>query len=249
MTTLARRAVAKIFRILGFKPPIRFGSLRRLTPVSRSFGLDRGGPIDRYYIEKFLRQHCEDVRGRVLEAGGLVSYTRQFGERRVSQADVLYPKSGFPDGTVVGDLESGVGIPSDAYDCIILTQVFPFIYDLRAAVRNSFRALRPGGVLLVTLPGISQICRYDMQQWGDYWRFTDASARKLFADVFHAPNVTVESHGNVLVACSFLHGLGSRELSRKELDYLDPDYQLSIAVRAEKPPQDGNASIRTEVSR
>lgn len=241
MATLAHRAVAKFLRVLGIEPPIRFGSLRRVTPVSRSFGLDRGGPIDRYYIEKFLRKYRNDIRGSVLEAGGLVNYTRQFGEGRVSRSDILYPKSGFPDGTVVGDLESGKGIPADTYDCMILTQVFPFIYDLRAAVRNSFRALRPGGTLLATLPGISQICRYDMQQWGDYWRFTEASTHRLFSDVFRAPNVIVEIHGNVLVACAFLHGLGSRELSRQELDFMDPDYQFSIAVRAVKPHDVGNA--------
>jgi hypothetical protein len=32
--------------------------------------------------------------------------------------------------------------------------------------------LKPGGVLLATVSGISQISRYDMYRWGDYWRFT-----------------------------------------------------------------------------
>ena len=246
MVRLGRRVVAKIFRVLGIIPPIRFGSLRRVTPVSRSFGLDRGGPIDRYYIEGFLRRHVNDIRGSVLEAGGLVNYTKEFGGKHVSRADVLYPKSGFPDGTIVGDLESGAGISSDTYDCIILTQVYPFIYDLHAAVRNTFRALRPGGILLATLPGISQICRYDMQQWGDYWRFTDASARRLFGDVFQTPDLTVEAYGNVMVACAFLHGLGRRDLTLEELDYSDPDYQLSIAVRAVKPRSNVDVSSGTE---
>ena len=31
----------------------------------------------------------------------------------------------------------------------------------------------PGGSLLLTVPGISQIARYD-DHWGDYWRFTSA---------------------------------------------------------------------------
>jgi hypothetical protein len=43
------------------------GDLRRLTPLSRCFGFDRGKPVDRYYIENFLASRAGDVRGRVLE--------------------------------------------------------------------------------------------------------------------------------------------------------------------------------------
>jgi hypothetical protein len=45
--------------------PVRWGSLRRLTPVSRVFGFDRGLPLDRHYIEDFLRTHSADIAGRV----------------------------------------------------------------------------------------------------------------------------------------------------------------------------------------
>ena len=113
--------------------------------------------------------------------------------------------------------------------------MYPFIYDVKAAVAHTFRALKPGGVVLATLPGISQICRYDMEQWGDYWRFTDASVRRLFGDVFGADNVSVETYGNVLAVNAFLQGLPSSELRPEELDFNDPDYQLSICVRAVRP--------------
>ena len=43
---------------------VDFGGLRRLTPVSRAFGFDRGLPIDRYYIERFLAAHAEDAEKR-----------------------------------------------------------------------------------------------------------------------------------------------------------------------------------------
>src|SRR5512134_1109854 len=142
---------------------VRFGLLRRVTPISRSFGMDRGGPIDRYYIDAFLERHRADIRGRVLEAGGFTNYTRRFGADRVTCGDILYPKPGFPDGTLVGDLTTGEGIPSDAFDCLIMTQVFFCIYDLAEVVATCQRALKPGGVLLATLPGISQICSYDRQ--------------------------------------------------------------------------------------
>ena len=212
---------------------VRWGTLRRLTPVSRVFGFDRGLCIDRYYIENFLARHADDIRGRVLEIGD-DAYTRRFGEERVTRSDVLHVAEGNPKATIVADLTCADHIPTDAFNCIIFTQTLLFIYDVRTALRHLHRILKPGGVLLATFPGISQISRYDMERWGDYWRFTDASARRLFSDVFGPENVTVETCGNVLVACAFLHGLAAQELNPEELDYHDPDYQVLITVRAVK---------------
>jgi SAM-dependent methyltransferase len=225
-----RRLLAKISSELA----VRLGLLRRVRPIGRSFGIERGGPIDRYYIDAFIARHRHDIRGVVLEAGGFTSYTERFGEDRVTRGEVLYPKPGFPDGTLVGDLVTGEGIPSDAFDCLILTQVFPFIYDLPAAVMTCHRALKPDGVLLATLPGISQIVGYDRENWGDFWRFTDGAVTRLFGDAFGPANVTVETHGNVFVACAFLHGLSAKDLTSAELSYHDPAFQLSITARAVK---------------
>lgn len=197
------------------------------------FGFDRGLPIDRYYIESFLRSSSDDIRGRVLEIGD-AGYTLRFGGDRVVKSDVLHVTGENPHATLVGDLTTGTGIPSAAFDCLILTQTFPFIYDVQNAARNSHRALTAGGVLLATFAGISQISRYDMERWGDYWRFTSASAGRLFGDVFGLEKVTVETHGNVLTACAFLQGLASHELKQSELDTRDPDYQVIVTVRAVK---------------
>src|SRR3990170_7811785 len=48
---------------------VRFGDLRGVEPISREFGFDRGLPVDRHYIERFLSAHSSDIRGRVLEIG------------------------------------------------------------------------------------------------------------------------------------------------------------------------------------
>jgi glycosyltransferase involved in cell wall biosynthesis len=213
---------------------IRLGDLRRLTPVSRKFGWDRGGlPVDRYYIEQFLQQHAGDIRGRVLEARD-DAYTRRFGGASVTRADVLHPTRDNPRATLVADLTRGESIPTDTFDCVLLTQVLPFISDLHAAIATVHRILRPGGVALITVPGISQIVRYDMDRWGDYWRFTTLSARRLFEAAFPSGTVAVEAHGNVLAATAFLHGLSTRDLRPDELEYRDPDYEVLITVRAVK---------------
>jgi SAM-dependent methyltransferase len=216
------------------RPPVagrvRFGSLRRLTPVSRNFGWERGGPIDRYYIEDFLARHAGRIRGRVLEIQD-ASYTQRFGGERVSTSDVLDVTEDNQQATIHADLTRADHVPSDTFDCIILTQTLHVIYDVHSVTQPLYRILKPGGVLLATFPGISQV------DWTDhwYWSLSGRAAWRLFEEAFPAGNVAVETHGNALVATAFLHGLGAAELRREELDFRDPDCEFLIAIKAEKP--------------
>ena len=119
-------------------PPIGavdFGDFRRLTPISKKFGADRGTILDRYYIEVFLGQHRGDVRGRVLEIGDNF-YTLRFGGDKVNKSDVLHVEAGNPLATIVADLTSADEVPSNTFDCIIFTQTIQMIYDIPAAIYN-----------------------------------------------------------------------------------------------------------------
>ncbi len=210
---------------------VNFGDLRRLTPISTEWGFDRGRPIDRYYIERFLGKHAGDVRGRVLEIGDN-TYTRQFGGHSVSVSDVFNAR--VTTGTTIqGDLSDAPHVASDQFDCIIFTQTLQFIYDVRQAVATLHRILRPGGVLLATFPGITHT---QDGEWGAHWcwNLTPVSGRRLFGDEFGASNITLEAHGNVLTAIAFLHGIASEELTAAELDARQPAFDVTIAVRAEK---------------
>jgi SAM-dependent methyltransferase len=217
-------------------PPVgqvRLGDLRRVTPISRTFGYDRGQPVDRYYIERFLARHAADIRGRVLEVGD-DAYTRQFGGDRVDVRDVLHVKAGNPSATIVADLTRADHIPSDTFDCVILTQTLQYIHEAGAAILTLYRILKPGGVVLATFPGISPLSQ---DEWRDtwHWSFSTLSARRLFERAFPSANVSVVARGNVLAAVAFLHGLAAEELRRKELDARDPRYQVTITLRAVKP--------------
>ena len=144
---------------------VEFGDLRRLRPISITFGWDRGLPIDRYYIDRFIERHAADIRGRVLEIGD-PGYTRKYGGDKVTRSDVLHAIPGNPQATIIADLTCADHIPSDSFDCIILTQTLQFIYDFRAALKTLYRILAPGGVLLATSHGICRISRFDMVRWG-----------------------------------------------------------------------------------
>jgi SAM-dependent methyltransferase len=216
-------------------PPVgrvRLGDLHRVTPISRCFGFDRGVPIDRHYIERFLERHASEIAGRVLEVGD-DTYTRRFGGSRVSRSDVLHVQPGNPHATLVGDITDPNVLPPNAFDCIVLTQTLQLIYDVPLAIACIHRALAPGGVVLVTAPGISQI---DRGEWGKtwFWSFTPAALRRLFGDVFGPDAVMVEDYGNVFAATAFLQGLAVEEIDTASLDPLDHAYPVIVALRARK---------------
>jgi len=102
------------------------------------------------------------------------------------------------------------------------------------AIQGAWHLLKPGGVLLATLPGISQVSRYDADRYGDYWRFTEDSARLLFEPLFTG-GVQVASSGNALAACLLLQGIPQEELPDAALlDRQDRDYPLIVTVVARK---------------
>jgi SAM-dependent methyltransferase len=211
--------------------PAWLGTLRRLTPLSTEWGFDRGTPVDRHYIERFLGEHGADIRGRVLEVKDS-TYTNRFGTA-VTHRDVLDINASNPVATIVADLSAADDVPSDSFDCILLTQTLQFIFDTRATLGHTCRMLRPGGVLLATVPAVSRIApRYGLTT--DYWRFTLASCTALFGEAFGADYVMVRAHGNVLTSIAFLTGMAREELSASELDTCDDYFPLILTIRAVK---------------
>ena len=208
---------------------IEWGLFRHLSPVSRVWGLDRGRPVDRYYIEQFLQRHAQDITGRILEVKD-ATYSSRFGAG-VTAIDVVDIASENPDATLVADLGKPGSLPKNRFDCFILTQTVHIVYEAEEVVRNAFRTLRPGGAVLVTLPCVSRI-DYESGVDGDFWRFTPASARRLFEGVFGPENVEIESSGNVLACTAFLQGMAQEELHPQELVHNDPDFPLLVTVRA-----------------
>ena len=202
-----------------------------ISAISRHFGFDRGTPVDRFYIEEFLASHSGDIRGRVLEVGE-TTYSCRFGSE-ITHQDVLHVDQGSGDATIVGDISKEGVLPEEAFDCMIVTQTLDLIYDIRAAVSHLERALKPGGVALVTVPGVTSL-----GEWRDSmcWALTENSARRLFCESFGEEAVTVTALGNVYAATCFLQGLAMEELDREKLAHRDQGYPVIVTIRARKAP-------------
>jgi hypothetical protein len=202
-------------------------------PVSDFFGDDRGKPIDRYYIENFLESKKHLITGNVLEVAES-TYSKRFGQQPQS-IDVLHYEAGSAGVTIVGDLSKPETLPENKFDCFICTQTFHVIYKYMHAIEGAYKMLKPGGTLLATLSGIAQISRYDMDRWGDYWRFTTLSAKLSFEEIFGVSNVDADYYGNCYAAINFLRGISVEEVTVSKLDSKDPNYPVIVTIVATKP--------------
>lgn len=214
--------------------PVDVTNLTNIEPVSKLFGFDRGKPIDRYYVEKFLSKYSSVIQGNILEIGEAV-YSKKYASKE-SIFHVLTKDNPLDDAILIdGDLAIPDSLPNSQMDCFICTQTLNFIQDVRAAIEGCYSVLSDGGVLLATVSGITQVSRYDMDRWGDYWRFTPLGIQKLFEAVFPKDNITIEQYGNIATVIAELQGLCVEDLPDKSiLDKLDLDYPLTIGIMAHK---------------
>lgn len=211
---------------------VNSGDFNRQSPFSKDFGYDRGGPVDRYYIENFLAAEAAVIRGRVLEIGDN-DYTIRFGGERILRSDILHINEHNPMATIIGDISNAPHIPDNCFDCIVLTQTLHLIYDFKEALHTCHRILKPGGTLLLTVPGITPI---DHGQWKEswYWSFTDKAIGKLLAESFPHGKIGIKAFGNVFTAAAFLYGMGLQEVASARLKYHDPHFQVIVAGKATK---------------
>lgn len=236
---LATRILRRLGRALALShgngpAPLNWGQLRTAQPLCNHFGYSRGLPIDRVYIERFLHEHRGDVQGVVLEIGDN-AYTTRFGGARVARSEVLDVNAKNPRATLIVDLESAPQLAGEQFDAIILTQTLQLVFNVQGALRILLQLLKPGGVLLVTVCGVSSVGRNveESSRWS--WSFTSYSLRRLLEAEFG--HVTVSPYGNLLTSIAFLHGLAAGDLTDSEFSAVDDAYPVVIAARAERPAQ------------
>lgn len=228
-----RRALKKIYytynNLRAFLIKAFFGNLR---PISHIYGFDRGEPIDRYYIEKFLDKNRQFIKGNCLEILNN-TYTEKYGGENVSRSDILDIDKNNKSANIYADLRNMPEIANESYDCIILTQVLQFIDDYESAIRECKRIMKSGGVLLATLPSLSRI---DVASGvgRDFWRWTPAGAKYAFSKYFNKEKLEVEGWGNVLVGTGFWVGMAQNDLKKTQMDYWDPNFPILVSIKAQK---------------
>lgn len=207
----------------------RWGNLRRTTPFSSTFGFERGTPIDRYYLHRFLSQHRDAIAGDVLEVQNR-SYTERFG-RDVTRTDTFDVVPQFSPTHCCDFSHCGEVIPGAAYDCLLLPNTLPHFRELDRALAHARRVVRPGGTILASAAGLLPLTG-DVP---DYWRLSPDGWRERLRDAWPGAAIDVAGHGNCLAAVAAQLGLAVEELSEAELEVPDPRYPVLTTIACRFP--------------
>jgi len=204
-----------------------------LKPVSRRCGYERGTPIDRYYIEKFIDINQENIHDRVMEVADN-QYTQKF-DKHVRESLVMHVE-GWGKNVVQINLETGMGVCeyADSIDCFICTQTIQMIYDMKSAICNIYQLLKSGGTALITIAGIAALSLYDYFNWGEYWRVTPKSMRKILEGVFDKDKIEIFGYGNVKTTIAFLYGVCVEDLREADFAYDDEQFPMLIGCVVHK---------------
>jgi glycosyltransferase involved in cell wall biosynthesis len=211
---------------------------RRLKPVGN--GRQWGTPIVRYYWERYLQEHQEDIRGTALEIGTTCTI-RQLGGHAVACADAIDVSAHSPEVTVVADLSRADNVPSDRYDCFVNQFTMHLIYDAEAALYHSIRILKPGGVLLINFSCVDYYFPRGLDMGtGEplfvYRWYTPIQVENLFRSLsLGSKDYSLSIYGNLFTRIAYQMNMPAEELTRRELEYADTGHPLLICARVVKP--------------
>lgn len=202
---------------------------QRVKPHSEIFGYDRGTEIARFYIDKFIDENKNIIHGNCLEFQE-PTYLLKFSDPSKIKINVIHQDDSNPMANFVADLTLPNTVPSNYFDCIICTHVLHVVFEKSKFISELERILKPGGYLIIAVPGIS-MCDY---AWNELWRFTELGVKLLLEQTFPKELVNVKGYGNSLVAAGEIRGLASEEFSLKELNYTDGRFSVEVCAIAQK---------------
>src|SRR4030095_1782745 len=100
--------------------------------------------------------------------------------------------------TYLCDLAAADIVPSASYDCFLLPNTLCFLRHLEIALCHARRIVRPGGLILATIPGFVPLT----PDAADYWHASADGWRETTARAWPDCETRVESHGNCLAAAA-----------------------------------------------
>lgn len=183
--------------------------------------------VARAYINQFLTEQAELVRGRCVEFAPPVYQPRFDSKPEVTRYDCwnIDESNG---ATIVGDLQAAPHVPDESFDTILCTHVLCNVSRPWLAVDEMHRMLSPGGVVLCTVPSVLQ--RYAPDP-ADYWRFTKDALTLLFE---RFSSVEVYSYGNSATVAASPQYLMAYHFLPSVLRHNDPACPSIVACVARK---------------
>jgi SAM-dependent methyltransferase len=209
-------------------PPgeVEFGDLRRGLPLCPLFGMSRGTPIDRYYLEQFISEIRQEVTGTTLEIGGAKDNARHYGFTKCSDYKVMDLDTS-RSADIVADAHSREACLPDSFDSVVIFNVLEHCERPWVVLENIRIWLRSGGKVFCMVPNAQRVHPHPK----DYWRFLPHALALLFAE-FQIVKLVV--YGSLLTSIASLAGIAAEELATEELSRSDNDYPVASCVVARR---------------
>lgn len=212
---------------------IEFGDLKRFAPLCYDYGYSRGipgysrgTPIDRYYLDKFIREIRTYVAGHTLEIGGIRENQDRYGfTNAVSYQTIDLIQQ--PGVDIIGDIHDPNLVEHNSLDSIILFNVLEHCERPWVIIENVYNWLRGSGSVFCMVPNAQRI-HGDPK---DYWRILPDGMKVLFAKF---STKTFFIYGNPITVIAAMMGVAAEELSSEELNSLNPEYPVATCVFARK---------------
>jgi SAM-dependent methyltransferase len=145
--------------------------------------------------EPLTRSSC---RGLVLDAGsGRGAWKEVIAQAGASRESVDIAPKANEEVTWIADLTDMPQVPSNRYDATVCHQVLEHVPLPSAAIGELYRTLKPGGVLVLSVPHLSR--QHELPH--DYFRYTPGGLRRLLVDQGFVIE-RLETHGGLL---TFIH--------------------------------------------
>lgn len=203
---------------------IEYSDFKRYAPLCHDYGYSRGTPIDRYYLEQFIREIRSYVVGYTLEIGGsrenqyLYGFTNAMSYKTMD----MHQK---PEVDITGDIHDPNSLGSNSFDSIILFNVLEHCEKPWIVVENIYNWLTKRGSVFCMVPNSQRIHRDPK----DYWRILPDGMRSLFAKF---PIKQLYLYGNPITTIATMMGVAAEELSSEELNSFNSEYLVATCIYA-----------------
>lgn len=142
---------------------------------------------DRYLLAQFVAKNAKLLQGSLLDVGGWDGkrYRRYFGHATKRTVVDPSPTSG---ADIIAPAEK-IPLPDASEDNVLCTEVLMDIFEIKDAIKEIARVMKPGGHFLGTVSFMCPLCDEPFH----FWRFTPYSLQNLFEPYFK--DIRIERRG------------------------------------------------------
>jgi SAM-dependent methyltransferase len=129
--------------------------------------------IFRMYQDLFLEQEGKDLKGKVIEIGGELSYSYKKYFPLADEYVVTNINRDYEHYLSITDIT----FPDNSQDVYVCTSVLEHVYEAQKGMSEMIRTIKPGGHIIITIP-----FAYPIHDEVDYWRMTPDTFRTALKD-------------------------------------------------------------------